>query len=413
MLVFDTDPDTASVLAEHLPHNDAEVLFASTVEGARVLLAESPAAIIVCNPSIAGKASWRFCSQLGEHASRTGMPMVAVKRAEDSPVDVEMYLLGFDVVLGPPVQRNELVALVRSQLRKVAQQRRSALHDPVTGRPGTSLFQEAYQRAASLAAREREPVSIVLLHVDDLDRLRLDAGAEGADATLRTIADAAADTLRQSDLLARGSGDVFLMLLPNTNAAGAARVVEKIHDRLERRQLLGGEAGVVPTLSAGIAGATPQLAFEEVVEAAVRELRPLRGAIESALAASDSPAPARAHRIMLAEDDALTASIIRHRLERLGHEVMHVPDGGAVMRLAPESDISLLILDVKLPYVDGFEALRRLRSMRAMRNLPIMMVTSMGNEEDVAHGFELGADDYLVKPFSPIELQARIQRLLR
>ena len=118
-------------------------------------------------------------------------------------------------------------------------------------------------------------------------------------------------------------------------------------------------------------------------------------------------------RILLAEDDALTASIIRHRLERLGHEVMHVTDGSSVMRLAPEAMISLLILDVKMPYVDGFEALRRLRSIRSLRTLPIMMVTSMGNEEDIAHGFELGADDYQVKPFSPIELQARIQRLLR
>src|SRR5690606_33871121 len=116
---------------------------------------------------------------------------------------------------------------------------------------------------------------------------------------------------------------------------------------------------------------------------------------------------------LLAEDDALTATIIRHRLERMGHEVMRVEDGAAVLRLAPDADLSPLILDVKMPYVDGFEALRRLRSIRALRDVPVMMVTSMGNEADIARGFELGADDYLVKPFSPIELQARIQRLLR
>jgi PleD family two-component response regulator len=202
------------------------------------------------------------------------------------------------------------------------------------------------------------------------------------------------------------------VLLPNTDAAGAARVVEKTADRLERTRLMSADPGPDPLLSAGVAEAEPGLAFDRVVDAAVARLRPV-SRLPGHEEISEPPASPALKRILVAEDDDLTASIIRHRLESIGCEVLRAHDGASVLRMAPESELSLLILDVKLPYVDGFEALRRLRSIRSLRSLPVMLVTSMGNEEDIARGFELGADDYLVKPFSPIELQARISRLLR
>ena len=64
----------------------------------------------------------------------------------------------------------------------------------------------------------------------------------------------------------------------------------------------------------------------------------------------------------------------------------------------------MAILDVKMPGMDGFELLERLRKVPAYYELPIMMLTSMGREEDIARGFDLGADDYMVKPFSPVEV---------
>ena len=72
----------------------------------------------------------------------------------------------------------------------------------------------------------------------------------------------------------------------------------------------------------------------------------------------------------------------------------------------------MAILDVKMPEMDGFELLDRLRKVPNYYEIPIMMLTSMGREEDIARGFELGADDYMVKPFSPVEVLARVRRLL-
>ena len=74
---------------------------------------------------------------------------------------------------------------------------------------------------------------------------------------------------------------------------------------------------------------------------------------------------------------------------------------------------ALAILDVKMPEMDGLELLTRLRRQSTFRDLPIVMLTSLGKEEDVVRGFDLGADDYVLKPFSPDELMARVSRLLR
>ena len=127
---------------------------------------------------------------------------------------------------------------------------------------------------------------------------------------------------------------------------------------------------------------------------------------------SAQPGTSPARIVALAEDDELIAAVVKHRLEREGITVKHFTDGVAARDAIPRLRPALAILDVKMPGMDGFELLRRLRAEPALAGLPIMMLTSMGNEQDVVRGLQLGADDYVVKPFSPVELVARVHRLL-
>lgn len=120
-------------------------------------------------------------------------------------------------------------------------------------------------------------------------------------------------------------------------------------------------------------------------------------------------------RILLAEDDALTARLIVHRLEREGYEVFHCENGQQALDSAQESDsrpFSLAILDVKMPRMDGFELLGRMKEDPRLASIPVVMLTGMGTEQDVVRALSGGADDYILKPFSPTELALRVQRLL-
>lgn len=115
-------------------------------------------------------------------------------------------------------------------------------------------------------------------------------------------------------------------------------------------------------------------------------------------------------RILVAEDDPKQANLIRVYLERDGHSVLVVGDGRRALEHSRARRPDLLVLDVMLPGVDGFDVCRILR---AESDVPILLVTARSTEDDKLLGLDIGADDYVTKPFSPRELAARVRALLR
>ena len=114
--------------------------------------------------------------------------------------------------------------------------------------------------------------------------------------------------------------------------------------------------------------------------------------------------------MLLAEDDELVAALVSDRLARDGYVVRREADGESALADALRSPPDVAILDVMMPKMNGFEVLGRLRSAPQTADLPIIMLTGRGREEDVVRGFDLGATDYIVKPFSPAELAVRVRR---
>jgi DNA-binding response OmpR family regulator len=117
-----------------------------------------------------------------------------------------------------------------------------------------------------------------------------------------------------------------------------------------------------------------------------------------------------ARTIVVAEDDQAIRELLSHHLRHEGFEVIAVCDGNAALRAAREL-ATVLVLDLGLPAVDGFEVARTLRRERC--DVPIIMLTARVDEIDRIVGFELGADDYICKPFSPREVVARVKAVLR
>ena len=121
----------------------------------------------------------------------------------------------------------------------------------------------------------------------------------------------------------------------------------------------------------------------------------------------------RVARILVVEDHADIAALIRHYLERAGHTVEHLDTGHNVPGRVRQSPPHLIVLDVMLPGLDGLLVCQALRAEPATAAIPIIMLTARGEEADRVRGLELGADDYVTKPFSPKELVARVAALLR
>jgi len=120
-----------------------------------------------------------------------------------------------------------------------------------------------------------------------------------------------------------------------------------------------------------------------------------------------------ATKVLIVDDEKDIVELVRYHLEKQGFHCLQAGDGPTALRLARQHRPDLLILDLMLPGLDGLEVCRQLRRDAATAGLPIIMLTARGEEVDRVVGLEVGADDYVVKPFSPRELVARVKAILR
>jgi DNA-binding response OmpR family regulator len=118
------------------------------------------------------------------------------------------------------------------------------------------------------------------------------------------------------------------------------------------------------------------------------------------------------HRILICDDDPLLIELMSFRLKAKGYDVIAAIDGEAALSKVVSEQPSLVVLDAMMPRLDGFEVLSRMKSDPGVAHIPVIMLTARKGEKDIVSALERGADDYLVKPFIPEELLARLSKLL-
>jgi adenylate cyclase len=138
----------------------------------------------------------------------------------------------------------------------------------------------------------------------------------------------------------------------------------------------------------------------------------LQTAWTSALLANEQPRLSGGEHLLLADDDEATRDLLRRRLEKLGYRVTACGDGPEALRLTHEVAPDLVLLDMLMPVLDGHEVLARIKSDATLRHLPVIMISALDQVERIADCIELGAEDYLAKPFNPVLLRARVSAAL-
>jgi len=119
-----------------------------------------------------------------------------------------------------------------------------------------------------------------------------------------------------------------------------------------------------------------------------------------------------AKKIILAEDEPQIARLIEFKLKKEGYEVVWKENGEEALAAIKTEKPDLILLDVMMPVMNGYEVLRRVKEDENLKNIPVVMLTARAQEKDVVKGIDLGADDYIIKPFHPAELLARVKRIL-
>lgn len=117
-------------------------------------------------------------------------------------------------------------------------------------------------------------------------------------------------------------------------------------------------------------------------------------------------------KILIAEDEPEIAQMVKFKLEREGYDVLWESNGGSAFKTAQAERPDLILLDIMMPVMDGLQVLKKLKADPDLKDIPVIMLTAKGQEQDFVIGIKAGARDYVVKPFRPAELLVRIKQIL-
>jgi DNA-binding response OmpR family regulator len=391
ILVVDDDPLISRLLEARLTTPGRRVTSMASLGAARQFLSQSRPDLILLDLFLPDGDGRTLLNEIRHDADTATTPVIVISGATEQAVVDEVTDLGADGFIGKPFVADDVAARVSTTLRG-----------------GSVTNGRAALTASYRALLEREvPITVVAVVPETHG-----PGGKKADGPDPSVMDevllALGDLLGpDADVGAWADGEVAVVSSQDQTAL--VRTIDRARMRLRTLRHPAVEGALV-SFSAGIVD-------EDGRGLSDAYHRAHRFALDANLEGGDRVTTGRtmrrSGRILLAEDDTLTAALIIHRLEGEGFDVVHEPDGHAAIDEAEAGNFAIVMLDVEIPGLNGFEVLARLRSLRSLDDTPIVMLTAAGGEREVVRAFDLGADDYIVKPFSPAELTARLKRFVK
>lgn len=413
VLVVEDDALAAGIVQTALAWAGHAVVIAATVADARRELLGPAFDLVVLDLLLPDGDGRNLLQAIRSEPRLSAIPVFVVSARLGQQTRQECFALGADAYFEKPLDLEAFAVATESRLVRQTHLRLQSRRDAVTGLPNRAAFLEA----ASGLPTTGDDESVATLAVLDLDHFRWVEetwGRQFAEGVLRRVGVRLAMSLRAASCFARWDGAEFVALFPRRSPVEAAVLVERALTGLRRLDFRAGTSPALSiTFSAGLAGVRPGAAIADALASADRLCFTAKSSGRNRVVAegSDSTVPTR--RILLAEDDPRITELLVRQLRREGFEVVAYPNGAEALAAAPESGAALVITDLEMPELDGLGLLRGLREHPLTRHLPVMVLTAMGDENHIVRAFELGADDYVLKPFTIREVAARLRRMLR
>ncbi|MDZ7778498.1 MAG: response regulator [Gemmatimonadota bacterium] len=403
VLVVEDEPSAARLLDDALADPGRRLVHAGSGREARARIAERPPGAIVLDLILPDEDGRNLLADLRRDPSTKDAGVVIVTGKAGPRTREECFALGADAFFDKPFDEPKLSRAVEGIL--VEGRASTPDPDPLLAPLTLSEVQKRLK-----ADREGTPGqrtwTVGLLEITtgagEAGSATEDGDGRLLPSLLRTVIQALLARLEEGELLARWGVNQLVVV---SALRSEAELLTLVRD--------------MSTLQAAgdhVSGGVRRVGHDEDLLDAVATMAARIDDIGTDPAPSIVPLdekPTGRPRAALVEDDPITAGLVRHRLERSGFLVDHSTDGEVALDAILKEPPSVAILDIQLPSMDGFEILRRMKEHDTTRDVPVLMLTSLGREQHVRRGFELGADDYVTKPFSPSELLTRVLRLVR
>ena len=380
ILLVEDDRDQAEVVRAALTAAGHQVVWVPHGNEALASVRDSMPSLVLLDIDLPGLDGLSICRSLKADPALHSIPVMFMTARVALADRLTGLTLGADDYLVKPVDPSELQMRINLVLRRL----------PAVSAPGPVLSYDAFASSAAAELRKSD-AAVALVRVP---RGRFEA-----------VAKHLLENLRRRDLLGRYDDSHAIVLLPELTAGAASA-------RL--REIATASASAGDRIQAGLAISSADARnFESLLSDADEALGRARAAGDAvAVHGGAAPAPTTTLTIVIAEDEPDIARIIDAQLKGAGYRTMLTFDGRRALEAIRTSAADAVVLDLMLPGMTGFEVLDHLRRLPDPTPHTVI-VSARGRETDVTRAFELGADDYVMKPFSPQELLARLARLLR
>ena len=349
-----------------------------------------------------------LCRTIRADARWTGLPLLILTAYRDPELVGQAFEAGADDYISKPIIEEELVSRVRNRLGRIRAYREASGRDELTGVASRRAAAAAIDRLLGVAARSGEPLAIALIDIDELRTINTSRGNAAGDALLRHTGARLMEEFG-SDAVGRWDGDQFVIAMNGIDAQAAGRRV----DALVRR--LNADGNVPGKLSAGVAAAAAADA-ETLIALASGALDEAKRGGGARHAVAGTPGDGDQVDVVIVEDDDSVTDVLELALQTLALSWRRFDDGGAaIAELAadpPRLSARVVLLDWDLPSLDGLSVLSQLRDAGVLAATRVIMLTARGGEDETLKAFELGASDYVAKPFSVPVLVERLRRTL-
>ncbi len=283
--------------------------------------------------------------------------------------------------------------------------------DGLTGLYNHGIFQVLLDEEINRAKRYDTPFTLALIDIDSFSFYNKQHNPALADLALKKVAELIKKNLRTPDLASRYSGNVFAVIMPNSTVSSAFSALERIRNSVEKSTLDN------LTISAGLSSYPKDASNKEKLIFNTQKLllkAKANGKNKVCFINEEiKPVVEQRFKIMIVDDEPLNLKLMEAVLAPFNYDIFKAYNGQDALAVMKKADIDLVLLDVMMPYMDGYEVCRRLKDNEETRLVPIIMVTALNDTEAKIKGIKAGADDFITKPPNKIELTARIKSLLK
>ncbi len=425
VLLIEDDISMLTILKSALEEAGLMVLVAMDAEkGINIFYDQKPDCVIL-DYYLPEQDGLDVLKTIQEKANTFFIPIVMISGDQSKKTRIKGFQSGADDFIVKPFDIDEFVVRVERQLQRKDLIDCAVLLDELTGAYNRKFLKLEIEREIYEYSRSNVSFTIAMLDLDHFKEVNDTYGHSVGDEVLKKFVSFITEEKRQSDYLIRYGGEEFVLLLPRTKAADGKKVVNRLLNGFSKEVFNYPEGSFSVTFSAGLVEVEgEEKCFNQWIKLADDALYEAKRTGRNTVKISDSEnsnslTETKKVHIGIIDDDEIVREIVGDHFSNLALEtydidVCRFPSGKQFLNSTwnQQQGQYLMILDVMMPEVDGFEVLQAIRSRFPENQFTILMLTGRKSEKDIVRALELGADDYLTKPFGMAELEARVKRLL-